>query len=133
MHEVERERHIAAERKARDDRVVRALGVKDRGHVGDGLRLAVAGRVIRAGSLPVPAHVPGDHPVLLRQRRQLPCPHLGGRAVAVAEQNRRALALRLVEDLDTVSLDRGHPVASALLIALLVSSLAPRYASAADA
>ena len=114
MHEVERERHVPAERKARDDRVIRALGVEDRRHVGDGLRLAVAGGVLRAGSLPVPAHVPGDHAVVLGQRRQLPCPHLGGRAVAVAEQNRRALALRLVEDLDTVSLNRGHPLPPAL-------------------
>ena len=105
---MEGERHVAAERQAGDDRRLRPDQVEQRRHVADRQRLGVLRAVLGIVALAVAAEVPDDHLVAVLQRRDLIVPHARGRAVAVAQQDRRSLPVDLVVDRDAVAVELGH-------------------------
>src|SRR5712664_237513 len=56
----------------------------------------------------MPAHVPDDDLVAVLQCGDLAVPHARGRAVAMAQQQRRSTTVDLVVDLDAVAVELGH-------------------------
>src|SRR5437660_12809062 len=71
--------------------------------------------VARVSRLAVAAHVPEDHPIAVRERRDLPLPHARGRAIAVRQQEGWSGAMAFVMNADPALVDRRHdeaPVAA---------------------
>src|SRR5262252_5368382 len=102
------ERHVATEREAADDGSFLATGVEDRGDVGDGKRFRVSGGLFRVGALAVAAHIPYYDLVAGLECHDLTVPHAAGGAVAVREQNGRAVPVHFVVDGDAIAVERRH-------------------------
>src|SRR6516165_3571693 len=126
---VKGERHVAAEREAADDGSLLATGVEDRGDVGDGKRFRVSGALFRVSTLSVAAHIPYHDLVAGLEGRDLTVPHAAGGAVAVREQNGRAVPVHFVVDGDAIAVERRHaglPFLSSLLSSVACSTQARR-------
>src|SRR5215831_974047 len=105
---VKGERHVATERKAADDGPFLATGVEDCGNVGDGKSFRVSGALFRVSALTVAAHIPNDDLVAGLEGRDLTVPHSAGGAVAVREQNGRAVPVHFVVDGDAIAVKCRH-------------------------
>src|SRR5262245_15161415 len=105
---VKGKRHVATEREAADDGSFLVTGVEDRGNVGDGKRFRVSGGLFRVGALAVAAHIPYHDLVAGVEGRELTVPHAAGGAVAVREQNGRAVPVHFVVDGDAIAVERRH-------------------------
>src|ERR1700691_1591155 len=64
--------------------------VEDRRHIGHRALVRVEHRIIRRIGAVVPAHIPCDYVIAIRERGHLAGPHPRARAIAVREENRRA-------------------------------------------
>ena len=103
----EEERALRAERERDDDRPLGSGGVEDGKGVGRELVFVVGVRVGRAVRAPVPARVECDRPRVPREvgELELPVARVDDRPGRQEEQGGLALAVDLVVDADTASLD----------------------------
>ncbi len=105
MRQVKRERHEAAERQARNDGATDAASVEHRRHVVDGRLVRIERRIVGRIGAVVPAHVPRDHVIAVRQRVHLTLPHARAGAVSVREQHGRSRAVLFVVDAYAVAIE----------------------------
>ena len=125
MSVVKGERHVAAEREAADHCAIDPATAQQRRHVLDRQRFGIGPGIGRVVALAVAAHVPDDDPVARDEGGNLPVPHPAGGAVAVAEQDRRAMPVILVIDLDTVAIEKRHAPSGCRIRATAPRAAAP--------